>query len=337
MRRTSLWVWGCVGLVGYSLVLAAEPATDYVVPKGLPPLKVPADNPYSAAKVALGKQLYFDTRLSSDNTVSCATCHDPAKGWSNGEAVATGVGQKQGGRSAPTIINSAYSSMQFWDGRAKELEGQALGPIQNPIEMNMSLEAVTTKLNGIAGYKKQFQAVFGTDVTPDGIAKAIAAFERTVVSGDAPVDRFEAGDKNALSESAQRGYKLFHGKANCVACHTGPSASDFAFHNLGIGSELDLPDMGRHEVTKLEGDRMSFKTPTLREIHRSGPYMHDGSLKTLEEVVDYYDKGGTANEYLDEEIYALKLTAAEKADLVTFLKEGFASDSYPLVAPPELP
>lgn len=306
-------------------------------PLGLKKLVWPEDNKHTAEKVALGKQLYFDKRLSKDNTISCASCHDPKKGWSNGEAFATGVRGQVGGRSSPTIINSAYQELQFWDGRAKLLEGQALGPIQNPIEMDMPLDEVVAKLNKIEGYKKQFQKVFGTEVTADGIAKAIAAFERTVLSGDAPYDRFKAGETKALTESAQRGMKVFFGKAHCSACHVGPNFTDGGFHNVGVGMELEKPDIGREELSKQGGDRGAFKTPTLREIARTAPYMHNGAHKTLEEVVEYYDKGGFACETLDEEIYPLKLTPEEKADLVTFLKEGLSSKKYPDVEPPKLP
>jgi cytochrome c peroxidase len=326
-----------VALLVLLLALTAEGADPRAVPKGLPPLRVPEDNPLTAAKVALGKQLYFDKRLSVDNTISCASCHDPKKGWSNGDMVATGVGGLKGGRSAPTIINAAYFSLQFWDGRAKQLEGQALGPIQNPIEMNMKLEEVVERLNKVPGYKQQFQKIFGTEVNSEGIAKAIASFERTILSGDAPYDRFKAGDKKALGESAQRGLKVFTNKANCTACHTGPNFSDGAFHNIGIGMSAKEPDLGRFVITKLEGDRGAFKTPTLREVSRHSPYMHDGSLKTLEDVIDWYDKGGFPNPQLDEELFPLKLSAQDKADLVTFLKEGLASESYPDLEPPELP
>lgn len=307
------------------------------VPKGLPPVPHPADNPPTAAKIALGKQLYFDPRLSQDDSISCASCHDPKKGFSNGERFAIGVGGKVGGRSAPTVINAAYYTKQFWDGRARSLEEQALGPIQNPIEMAMTLEDVVKKLNAVEGYRSQFQEVFGTEVTPDGIAKAIAAYERTVLSGDAPFDRFRAGDESALSEAAQRGLKLFFGKGHCSACHTGPNFTDNAFHNIGIGMDQPQPDVGREAISKLVGDRGAFKTPTLREIARTAPYMHDGSLKTLEEVVRHYSKGGIANEWLDEEIFPRNLTDQEVADLVTFLTEGLSSESYPEHAPPELP
>lgn len=311
---------------GFVAALAAEPA-------GLPPVKHPKDNLPTPEKIALGKQLYFDGRLSADNKVSCASCHDPAKGYSNGEQFATGVEGKKGGRNSPTVINSAYQTFQFWDGRAKSLEDQALGPIQNPIEMNLTLDAVVAKLNAIEGYKKQFQQVFGTDVTSEGIAKAIAAYERTVLCGDAPYDRFKAGDKGALTEPAQRGMKLFFGKANCSACHSGPNFTDNAFHNIGVPGN----DAGREAISKSVGDKGAFKTPTLRDLTKSAPYMHDGSMKTLEEVMAHYNKGGTAHDQLDEEIYALKLTPEQLADLVTFLKEGLTSNSYPAHTAPELP
>ncbi len=317
-------------------VYADEPYK-HVVPAGLKPLKIPGDNPMTAAKVELGKQLYFDKRLSVDNSVSCASCHAPEKGWSNGEQFATGFEGQKGGRNAPTIINSAYFRFQFWDGRAEHLEGQALGPIENPIEMNMSLKDLVPKLNKIEGYKKQFQAVFGTDVTSENIARAIAAFERTILSGDAPYDRFKAGDMSALSESAQRGRKLFFGKANCSACHSGGNFSDGAFHNIGVGMDAEKPDAGRFAISNLLGDTGSFRTPTLREIARTAPYMHDGSLKTLEEVVEYYNKGGVDNPQLDEEIFELNLSDQQKKDLVQFMKEGLSSSKYPNVKPPKLP
>lgn len=309
-----------------SSVFAAEPV-------GLPPVSHPKDNLPTEEKIALGKQLYFDGRLSSDNKVSCASCHDPAKGFSNGDQFATGIEGKKGGRNSPTVINAAFQKFQFWDGRAKSLEEQALGPIQNPIEMNLSLEAVVAKLNGIEGYRSQFQKVFGTDATSDGIAKAIAAYERTILSGDAPYDKFKAGDKGAMSEAAQRGMTLFFGKANCVACHSGPNFTDNGFHNVGLPGA----DAGRAAISKSEGDKGAYKTPTLREISKSAPYMHDGSLKTLEELVAHYIKGGTPNPQLDEEIFPLKLSADDVLDLVTFLKEGLSSASYPAHTAPELP
>lgn len=336
MRRL-LWLL----FVGPALVLlAAESRGQAPLPKlplGLKPLSIPADNPLTPEKVELGKQLYFDPRLSCDDTVSCASCHDPKKGWSNSTQFATGVRSQVGGRSSPTIINSAYHELQFWDGRAHLLEGQALGPIQNPIEMDHKLDDCVAKLNKIPGYKQQFQKVFGTEVTSENIAKAIASFERTILSGNAPYDKFKAGDEKALSEAAQRGMKVFFGKGRCSACHSGSNFSDGSFHNIGVGMQAAKPDLGRFEVTRVTGDRGAFKTPTLREIARHAPYMHDGSLKTLEDVIEYYDKGGIQNPQLDEEIVPLKLTAQERTDLVKFLTEGLASPDYPDVAPPKLP
>ncbi len=317
-------------------VLAAEP--DLVeIPLGLKQLPVVKDNPLTAAKIALGKQLYFDKRLSSDNSVACASCHDPQKGWSNDDATAVGVDGQRGGRSAPTVINSAYQQFQFWDGRAGSLEEQALGPIANPIEMNLPIAEAVKRLEAIEGYAKQFQDVFGEPVNEQNLGKAIAAFERTVLAGNAPFDRYKAGDENALSEQAKAGMKLFFGKANCSGCHTGPNFTDNGFHNLGVNFHADKADQGRVEISQLAGDRGAFKTPTLRDIAKSAPYMHDGSLKTLEDVVQYYSKGATSNDYLDEEIFELKLDSPSQAALVAFLREGLSSDSYPYVESPVLP
>ena len=332
-------IFFCCAMLSWTLSSPASAGEPYEIqyPLGMPKMRIPADNPLTKEKVELGKQLFFDPRLSRDNTISCASCHDPEKGWSNGERFATGVRSQVGGRSAPSVINSGYFYFQFWDGRANHVEGQALGPIQNPIEMDLTLEEVTEKLNKIPGYKKQFQTVFGTDVTSEGIAKAIAAFERTVISGNAPYDRFKAGDEKALSAEAKRGMELFFGKAHCSACHSGPHFSDGAFHNIGIGISATEPDLGRIAHSKLGGDRGAFKTPTLREIARTAPYMHDGSEKTLHDVVEYYNRGGTKNDHLDEEIYPLNLTKDEANDLVKFLEEGLSSDEYPLVKAPQLP
>ncbi len=334
MKMYTVGVW-----VFTTCVLLVQPRVSFgEAPLGLPEVAHPKDNAPTEAKIALGKQLYFDTRLSADDKVSCASCHDPKKGWSNGEATAAGVGGQRGGRSAPTVLNTAYQRFQFWDGRADTLEQQALGPIANPIEMNLPIDAAVKKLAAIEGYQKQFQEVFGTAVNADGIAKAIAAFERTVLSGNAPYDKFKVGkDEAALSETAKQGMKLFFGKANCSACHVGPNFTDNGFHNIGVGMKAEKPDLGRFEISKLDGDRGSFKTPSLRDIARSAPFMHDGSLATLEDVVEHYVKGGIANDYLDEEIFALKLTNEEKSALVTFLKEGLSSSTYPDVSAPTLP
>ncbi len=282
--------------------------------------------PKGSALVELGRHLYFDKRLSKDNTVSCATCHDPQKGWSNGAAVATGVRDQKGGRSSPTIINRLFSTEQFWDGRAKDLEDQALGPIANPIEMDLPLPEAMERLRGIAGYKPLFTAAFGDDtVSEERVAKAIASFERTVVSGNSPFDRFQSGDKSAISESAARGWEIFrdNNKGRCSICHAGFNFTDEKYHNLGVGA--DKPDFtkdhaGRGAITGNAKEIGAYKTPTLRNIADTAPYMHDGSEATLEAVVEFYVKGGNPNDTLDPEMKKLELTDQEKKDLVEFMK-----------------
>ena len=308
----------------------------FEIPKGLDlDLKVPKDNPLTKEKVDLGRQLYFDTRLSADDTVSCASCHNPTLGFGDGHSTSTGIKGQMGDRNAPTVINTTYNDLQFWDGRAGSLEEQALGPIQNPIEMGFTLEGVVKRLNEIEGYKKQFQAVFNTDVTADGIGKAIASFERTVLSGGSKWDDFNYGNKDALSDIEKEGMELFNGKALCSSCHLGFNLTDNAFHNIGVGMNKKEPDLGRYNVTKTELDKGAFKTPTLRDIEKTAPYMHDGSVKTLEDVVEFYNKGGEPNKWLDKKLKPLNLTKKEKVSIVAFLK---SLNGIPiLVDPPDLP
>lgn len=297
------------------------------VPLGLPPVFWPEDNPYTKAKADLGRLLYFDPRLSSDGTVSCASCHDPDKAFTDGMAVSIGIGKQKGGRSAPTVINRAYSTSQFWDGRAASLEEQAKGPLANPIEMtadkeaNAAHEAVVGRIRKIPGYVKLFNETFGPgEFDIDHVARAIATFERTVLSGNAPYDKYKAGDEKAMTPEQVRGLEVFTRKAKCDACHLGFNFTDGSYMNIGIGMDKPQPDLGRFKVTLREEDRGAFKTPTLREIEHTGPYMHDGSIGTLEEVVEHYDKGGIKNPQLNEQIKPLNLTRQEKADLVAFMK-----------------
>lgn len=314
----------------WSIANASEEATQGATietPLGLPPIFWPEDNPYTPEKAELGWLLYFDKRLSSDNTVSCATCHEPAKAFTDSSPVSTGIGGQKGGRSAPTVINRAYTLLQFWDGRASSLEEQAKGPLANPLEMTIvevadeAHLAVVKRINDIPGYVDRFRKVFGDgDITIDLVAKAIATFERTVLSGNAPYDRYQAGDKSAMSEAQVRGMNVFFKKAECDACHIGFNFSDESFMNIGIGMDKPNPDLGRFLISKREEDKGAFKTPTLREIEHTAPYMHDGSLKTLEEVIEHYDKGGIKNPYLSEKMKPLNLTDQEKADLIAFLK-----------------
>lgn len=308
----------------------------FKIPKGLDlDLKIPKDNLITSEKVELGKQLYFDVRLSADDTVSCAACHNPILGFSDGHGVSTGIKGQKGGRNAPTVINTTYNDFQFWDGRVDSLEEQALGPIQNPIEMGFTLNGVVEKLNQIEGYRKQFQAIFKTDVTAEGIGKAIASFERTILSGGSRWDDYNYGDANAMSDLAKEGLELFNGKALCSSCHLGFNLTDNSFHNIGVGMNKKAPDFGRYNVTKNEDDRGAFKTPTLRDVARTAPYMHDGRIETLEDVVDLYNKGGEPNQWLDKKLRPLNLSEKEKRSIVTFLKN---LNGMPiLVEPPDLP
>ena len=315
----------------------ADPSYPFPLPLGMKTPDVPEDNPLTKAKVELGKLLYFDKRLSRDNTVSCATCNDPKNGWTDQDPVSTGIKGQKGGRSAPTVLNSAYSEVQFWDGRAPSLEEQAKGPIQNPIEMGFTHDEAVARLSGIKGYAPLFKAAFGDPkVDIDRVAKAIAGFERTVVTGNAPFDRHEAGTKGALKPAAERGMALYFGKANCSVCHSGPSFTDSQFHNLGVGMSAEKPDLGRHDQTKADADKGAFKTPTLRNLKDTAPYMHDGSQKTLEEVVAFYNKGGEKNANLSKDMRPLHLSDEEQRDLLAFL-DALNGDPVSVAEPKSFP
>lgn len=304
----------------------------------LPPVPIPKDNPQTQAKVDFGKQLYFDPRLSGNNNISCASCHLPSLGFSNGQRFAKGGPDltDEGGRNTPTVYNTAYIKFQFWDGRAATLEEQALGPVQNPIEMHEDLDKLVVELNAIPEYAKKSKAIFGTEITPDVIAKSIAAFERTVISTNSPFDKYMKGDKTAMSESAIRGMELFNEKARCIICHNGPNFTDDKFHNLGVPpSDPNKYDAGRHDVTKNRHDIGAFKTPTLRSVEETAPYMHNGLMSSLIEVIEFYNQGGGRDPNKDKEIKSLKLTQQEKHDLVEFMK---ALTGEPLnITPPALP
>lgn len=304
------------------------------IPLGLPPLPIPEDNPMTPEKVELGKLLYFDKRVSKDGSVSCATCHDPTMAWAEREPTSKGIHKQVGGRNSPTVINAAYAPRQFWDGRAGSLEEQATGPVENPIEMGNTMENVVSQLAKIPGYEERFQKAFGTGVTKEGFAKAIAAFERTVLSGDSPFDRFNQGDQRALSEAQQRGWELF--QDNCQVCHAPPLFSNYGYFNAGVGMDKPKPDEGRKDVTKRESDRGKFRVPPLREVANTAPYFHDGSAKTLEEAVALMAAGGKDNPNLARQLKAVreaKLTEADCRDLVEFLKA--LSGKYPIIDPPK--
>ncbi|HKG47249.1 MAG TPA: cytochrome c peroxidase [Pyrinomonadaceae bacterium] len=329
------------------------------LPRGIPQTlwrkRIPATNPMTAEKIALGEKLYFDKRLSASGSVSCAVCHDPANAFTDLDALSTGASGNQGTRNAPTILNAVFSELLFWDGRAGSLEEQAKQPLTNPAEMGMgSYDLVVARVSAIPEYQKTFRRVFGRDgVTIETIAKAIAAYERTQLSGNSKFDRFISGDQSAITEAQKRGWKLFSGKAKCIDCHSFSAASpfftDFKFHNTGIGVAIsnfdvlagqvsrdvsagalahksDFSELGRFLVTRQTADIAAFKTPTLRDVELTRPYMHNGAMKTLLDVVRFYKQGGEKNPYLDKKMQPLDLTEEEMSDLVEFLRSLTSDD-----------
>lgn len=336
--------------------LVLSPSLPLGLAVGEKQLYVPEDNPMTRAKVELGRQLYFDRRLSSDNTVSCADCHHPEDSYGRGTRFGVGINGQMGGRNSPVSFNRILSKAQFWDGRASSLEEQAIGPIANPIEMgNTHLNAVKT-LTEIEGYRLQFEKIFADGTTIQNVGKAIATFERTLVTLPSAYDLYEPvlslrkafgedlddlealeeddpalfenymaklkrSQSNPMSESARRGREIFFTtKGRCSACHVGANLADEKYHNLGVGMEAEEPDLGRFAVTNQPTDRGAFKTPTIRNVTLTGPYMHDGSMETLEEVVEWYAKGGFPNPTLSKDVKKLDLTAQDKKDLVAFMK-----------------
>lgn len=328
-----------------------------------------ADNLMTRAKIELGRQLYFDTRLSADNTISCASCHDPAEGFAKHTQFGVGIKGQMGGRNSPVSYNRIVSGAQFWDGRASSLEAQAVGPIANPIEMGNTHEKAVETVASIPGYAVQFRVIFGDEgVTIDNIGRAIATFERAIVTGPAPYDYYEAvrpflvmkpedlaslkdddaelyakyeaakaaAAEHPMSASAIRGRDLFFSeRGGCTACHVGANLADEKFHNIGVGMDAEKPDLGRFVVSNDEKDKGAFKTPTIRNVALSAPYMHDGSQKTLEEVVEHYNKGGVPNPQLSMKMKKLDLKPEEKTDLVEFMKA--CTGEFPKIERERLP
>lgn len=326
-------------------------------------------NPMTRAKIELGRQLYFDPRLSSDSTISCASCHNPAEGYSHRTRFGIGVNSQEGNRNSPVSYNRILSGAQFWDGRADSLEGQAVGPIANPVEMANTHDACVECLKGIPEYVAQFDVIFGKNsLNIDNVAKAIATFERAIVTGPSPYDYSEAFARftkldpddlkdlleadedfrkeyetakadaaaHPMSADALRGQVLFFSeRVNCAACHVGANLADELYHNLGVGMEAKEPDVGRFAVTREDKDWGAFKTPTIRNVALSAPYMHDGSQKTLLEVVEHYNKGGTPNKNLSNKIFKLNLTEQEKLDLVAFMEA--CTGDFPKIETGRLP
>lgn len=279
-------------------ILATQTAAAQPIPLGLDAYRpAPADNPLTAEGIEAGRRLFFDRRLSRDGSISCASCHDPAIAFTDGRATAVGVGGRIGARSAPALLNLAYATRLFWDGRPLTLEQQVLMPIANPLEMDLDVATAAQRVG----------------LTSSALARALASYVRSILSANSRFDQFVAGDRTALTVDEQAGLELFRGKARCTTCHVGPTLSDDRVHNTGIAwRDGRLTDVGA-------GDG-KFKTPTLREITRTAPYMHDGTVPTLEAVIDYYDRGGHRHDLLDPEMRPLQLTSVEKAQLHAFLR-----------------
>lgn len=350
-----------------ALVRAADsgsaPSFEFRVPLGIPQelwaYFIPSDNAMTSAKVELGRKLFFEQRLSADGSVSCATCHDPGRAFTDGKRVAEGISGRRGSRNSPTLLNAMFNGGQFWDGRASSLEEQGKMPLTNSDEMgNRSLDEVVARMNAIPEYAREFQQVYASAVTIDGIAKAIAAFERTLVSANSPLDRYLAGDINAMSEEARSGMVLFRGRARCGVCHafnqnfaafsTFPFLTDMNYRNTGIAANYNgfsllarramnaareqssgAADVAKHERAAELGrflisgntlDVGAFRTPSLRNVELTAPYFHDGSHATLEDVVRYYVKGGNQNPNRDWQLEPVALSDSEQHDLVEFLK-----------------
>lgn len=318
------------------LAIAATPGTAALLePSPIPAIYRSDSGPslqgWTPARAALGRRLFADTLLSRDRTISCRSCHDPARAFTDGRTLAVGVGGRKGKRNTPTLINRALGEAFFWDGRSGTLAEQARGPIENPLEMALPIDEAVRRLAGDSRYRRAFLEAFERAPSPETLGAALAAYEQTIFSTASPFDRFIAGDPGALSPAAHRGLALFGGKAGCGACHAGTNFTDEAYHALGVGD-----DEGRAAITRDPSDRGAFKTPTLREVARTAPYMHDGSLATLREVIEYYDRGGSGKADVDPRVRPLGLTAEDKEDLLAFL-ESLSGTIVEGPAPTEVP
>jgi cytochrome c peroxidase len=304
---------------------------------GLPPVPVPEDNPITPAKVALGEKLFFDPGLSADGSISCASCHRPERYFADDKPFSRGVGEKPGERNALSVLNAGYSPNLLWDGRSVTLEDQVRYPVTHPLEMNMTPERVEDYLVASPEYAALFKEAFGEDwIAWENVCRAVATFERTLLIGNAPFDRFIAGHREALPAAARRGWELFRGKAGCIGCHRydreSPFFTDFEFHNAGIGWSAAKPDLGRYHITKVREEKGAFRTPSLRNVAKTAPYMHDGSLPDLPSVIAHYVAGGKPNPLLDPKIRPLELSVAEQRDLIAFLESLTSETTYQRVA-----
>jgi len=307
-------------------VLAAK--SDYLPNKTM---RIPKDNPLTPERIELGKALFFDPRLSDSNRMSCATCHNPSLYWTDGLTKAVGNESKELKRATPTLVNVGFSRLLFWDGRAKGLEAQAIEPIKSTSEMSQDIESLVEELKAIAGYRTLFERAYpGEGITGKTIGKALASFERSIVPPyNSPFDRWVAGDEKAMSAAAQRGFEVFDGKARCNVCHGGPNFTDNSFHNIGLSPS---DDVGRYEFVKVKIMKGAFKTPTLRNITRTAPYMHSGEYDSLEQVIEHYVKGGVDTSNLSPDMKPVKLSRQEQFDLLEFLK-SLTDEPQPLTVP----
>lgn len=292
---------------------------------------VPGDNQQTEERASLGKELFFDTILSDDGSLSCASCHSPDHGFATSDPLAIGFGGAVGDRNAPSLINAAFDKTFFWDGRADSLESQSLQPIENKKELNSSVASVLKRLRASEHYIKAFRIAFDSEgeisddtstlITGENLAKALASYQRTLIAEESPVDQFQGGKYNSLSKEARQGLWIFESRGNCWKCHSGDNFSDGDFHNTGVAFNQKVPDLGRHQVTNDDGDKRKFKTPRLRGVARTSPYMHDGSIKTLREVVEFYNRGGEPKDpKLSSKLKPLELSEKDIDALVAFLE-----------------
>jgi len=288
------------------------------VPSSFDPVPIPSHNPLTEEKVELGRRLFFDVRLSEDRTVSCASCHIPTLAFSDPRPLSFGVHGRLGIRNSPSLVNAAYLKLLFWDGGAFTLESQALGPLENPVEMNMNLGELLDRIQQDSSYVEEFQDVFNQSPDLKTVTQALATFQRTIRSGGSRFDSFIDGNTSALSEQEERGMALFSGKAKCATCHSGPLFTDQEFKNNGLA--FTTSDSGRARITLDPNDFAQFKTPSLRNIELTAPFMHDGRFRNLDEVLEHYDAGGTGSRGQDADIKPLSLSTNEKEDLISFLK-----------------
>lgn len=319
--RPGSWLLLMLGVACAAPTPGLNTTARLTIPRGLDRYRpVPENNPLTSAKVALGRALFFDSLLSKDRSLACATCHDPTRAFTDGRHVSIGVYGRRGRRNVPTLVNRAYGKLFFWDGRMSTLEEQVLMPIQDSLEMGMTLDEVVQRVDDNPEYRALFHKVFGRDPTAENLASALASYVRTILSGGTPFDQYAHGDTAALPSQVRRGLAVFRGKG-CVVCHVGPNFTDELFHNTGIAwQDGGLADSGRYVVSRRPGDQGAFKTPTLREVARTAPYMHDGSLETLADVIAFYNSGGHLNPFLDPVIHPLNLTQDERHALLAFLE-----------------